>query len=144
MLPDQGGWRSSDTKVYSTVVTIDEEVEQLKPGMTAVVQIHVDRLEGILAVPVQAIVQVGNSTWCYVTQKGRPERRIVQLGATNDRFVEVCDGLEQGDQVVLNPSAIADSRQSKSESKESAPASDSPADGVVPAAEDLPSGAGLS
>ena len=42
VLPDPGGWLSSDTKVYKTVVTIDEEVDQIKPGMTAVVEIHID------------------------------------------------------------------------------------------------------
>ena len=45
VLPDPGNWLSSDTKVYETIVTIDEEVEQLKPGMTAVVEIHMDYLK---------------------------------------------------------------------------------------------------
>ena len=49
VLPDQGGWLSSDTKVYQTVVTIDEDVEQLKPGMTAVVDIHVAQLDDVRA-----------------------------------------------------------------------------------------------
>ncbi len=66
VLPDQGGWYGSDTKVYQTIVTIDEPVERLKPGMTAVVEIHVDRLNDVVTVPVQAIVQVGKETACYV------------------------------------------------------------------------------
>lgn len=111
VLPDQGGWLSSDTKVYSTIVTIDQEVEQLKPGMTAVVEIHVDRLQNVLAVPVQAIVQVGQETWVYLERGGRPQRQHVRLGATNDKFVEISEGMSEGDRVVLNPSAIADSER---------------------------------
>ena len=111
VLPDPGGWLSSDIKVYETIVTIDEKVDQLKPGMTAVVEIHVDRLEDILSVPVQAIVQVEEDTWCYVSGSSGPERRTVELGATNDKFVEVRKGLKEGEQVLLNPPEIFDGSQ---------------------------------
>jgi RND family efflux transporter MFP subunit len=108
VLPDQGGWFSSDTKVYPTVVTIDEDVEQLKPGMTAVVEIHVDYLEDVVAVPIQAIMQVEGETWCYVDAGGEPERRCIQVGKTNDKFVEIRDGIQEGERVVLNPHAVMD------------------------------------
>ena len=115
VLPDQNGWMSSDTKVYSTVITIDQDVVQLKPGMTAVVEIHVDRLNDVLTVPVQAIVQVEDESWCYVQSSGTVERRAVALGRTNDKLVEVREGIEQGDQVVLNPMAIVDNESGQSE-----------------------------
>jgi multidrug efflux pump subunit AcrA (membrane-fusion protein) len=108
VMPDQDSLMSSDTKVYETMVTIDEEVSQLKPGMTAVVQIHVDRLENVLTIPVQAIVQIENETWCYVDAGPNVERRMIKLGGTNDKFVEITEGLEEGDRVVLNPMAIVD------------------------------------
>ncbi len=108
VLPDQSSWMSSDTKVYETVITIDEDVHQLKPGMTAVAEIHVDRLIAVLSVPVQAIVQIENESWCYVDGAGGVERRIVELGRTNDKFVEIRSGVDVGDRVVLNPMAIVD------------------------------------
>jgi RND family efflux transporter MFP subunit len=109
VLPDQGGWYGSDTKVYQTIITIDEPVERLKPGMTAVTEIHVDRLEKVLAVPVQAIVQVGKESACYVAeQDGTPQRRVVKLGRTNDKLVQILDGVGPGQRVVLNPMAIAE------------------------------------
>jgi RND family efflux transporter MFP subunit len=114
VLPDQGGWMSSDTKVYETVVTIDETVRQLKPGMTAVVEIHVAHLQDVVTVPVQSIVQIEDQTWCYVKEDGQPVRRCVRLGMTNNKFVEVTSGLEPDDQVVLNPSAIPDSHRQAS------------------------------
>ncbi len=115
VLPDQGGWFSPDTKVYETEVTIDEEVELLKPGMTAVVEIDVDRLENVLTVPVQAIVQRKKETSCFVEAEGSPERRVVKLGRTNDKFVEVVEGLNPGDRVVLNPMAILDETEKSAE-----------------------------
>ena len=109
VLPDQTGWYNSDTKAYQTTITIDEEVENLKPGMTAVVEIHVQRLENILTVPVQAIVPQGKRTYCYVCDaSGKVERREVALGPTNDRVVQVARGLQAGDQVVLNPGVLSE------------------------------------
>jgi len=124
VLPDQGGWMSSDTKVYKTTVTVDEEVQQLKPGMTAVVEIHVDRLKDVLSVPVQAVVQIGSESWCYVGDGGSVERRVVQLGRTNTKFVEIREGLVEGDRVVLNPMAIVDEAQQEEQSI--SPEGDSP------------------
>jgi multidrug efflux pump subunit AcrA (membrane-fusion protein) len=113
VLPDQGSYWGSDTKVYETIVTLDDEVEQLKPGMTAVAEIHVDRLEDVLSVPVQAVVQIGRQTWCYVDNAGRVERRDIELGRTNDKFVEILEGLDEGTRVVLNPMAIIDEAEQK-------------------------------
>jgi HlyD family secretion protein len=125
VLADQ---QSTETKVYDTIVTIDGEVEQLKPGMTAVVDIHVNRVEDALSVPVQAIVQVGKESWCYVDSAGQVERRKVTLGLTNHKFVEVRSGLAEGDRVILNPMVIVD------KGKEDEPAPLSP-EGTPTAAE---------
>ncbi|NLF73707.1 MAG: efflux RND transporter periplasmic adaptor subunit [Candidatus Anammoximicrobium sp.] len=111
VLPDQGGWFNSDTKVYQTIVTIDEPVERLKPGMTAVVEIRVDRLQNVVTVPIQAVVQVGKETACYVAGAGAPVRRSVKLGRTNDKAVQILEGVAAGDRVVLNPMAIAEEVQ---------------------------------
>lgn len=120
VLPDRGGWLSSDTKVYSTTVRIDEDVDKLKPGMTAVVEIHVDRLDDIISVPVQSVVQSNGETWVYVNNYGRVNRKTVELGKTNDKFVEITKGLDAGEQVVLNPMSIIDeSRDSNDESEPS-------------------------
>lgn len=116
--------QSADTRVYETVLAIGGEVSRLKPGMTAVVEIHIERLQDVLSVPVQAVQQVGTSTWCYVDQGNGPERREVQLGATNHKFVEVRSGLDEGDQVVLNPMAIVENG-----GEEATPENTTPTDG---------------
>ena len=113
VLPSRGGWTSSDAKIYETIVTIDEEVEQLKPGMSAVVDIHVDRLKNVLTVPVQAVVQVENDTWCYVDDDGTIERRMIELGRTTNGdlggLIRVVTGGEfkadgeEGDHAVFGP-----------------------------------------
>ena len=106
VVPQSGRWGSAGVKVYETIVRIDEEVENLKPGMTAVCEIHVDRIKDILSVPVQAIVQIERDNWCYVDSVSGIERRMLELGRSNDKFVHIRKGLAEGGRVVLNPMAI--------------------------------------
>ncbi|MGM0489676.1 MAG: efflux RND transporter periplasmic adaptor subunit, partial [Planctomycetota bacterium] len=115
VLPDQGNWFSSDTKVYETIVTIDEDVRQLKPGMTAVVEIDIEQLEDVISVPIQTVVQRGQTNWCFVRKGGKLERREITLGKTNDKFVEVREGLDTGEVVVLNPSSLMEEREEERE-----------------------------
>lgn len=108
VLPVQEGGMSSEVKSYEVIVRIHDEVRHLKPGMTALVQVHVDRLRHVLSVPVQAVVQIEKKNWCYVEGPHGPERRQVRLGAANDAFVRVTRGLKEHHRVVLNPMAILD------------------------------------
>lgn len=107
VLPDQSGWRGSGTKVYETVVTIDSEVENLKPGMTAVVEIHIDEAANVIAVPVQSVMEQDGKTWCM---KQGPNGIIpceVKLGRSNDAYVEIISGISAADRVALNPTDVA-------------------------------------
>jgi RND family efflux transporter MFP subunit len=117
VLPDPGGWMNSDTKVYETIVRIDEDVHRLKPGMTAVVEILVDRLEDVLSIPVQAVIQETQQTWCYVEADHGFARRAVALGQTNNMYVEVREGLLTGDRIVLNPTVLADDAEETREAE---------------------------
>lgn len=109
VLPEQGSWHNSDSKMYETYVTIDEDVNELKPGMTAMVEIHIDQVDDVLTVPVQAVQQKGKETYLFTERDGRVVRQDIEVGRTNDKFVEIKSGLNEGDRVVLNPLAVIDS-----------------------------------
>ncbi|MCA9190626.1 MAG: efflux RND transporter periplasmic adaptor subunit [Planctomycetales bacterium] len=104
VLPERNYY--TDTKTYATVVTIDDEVYQLKPGMTAVCEVHVDYIPDVHAVPVQAIVQREGQTWLYIEKEGSPVRQEVTLGASNDQYVAVTEGIHEGDNVILTPGTL--------------------------------------
>jgi HlyD family secretion protein len=108
VLPEQGGWRGSDTKVYETVVTIDTTVSQIKPGMTAVCEIEIDTIADAMVVPVQSVVQRDGQAYVVVRRGERVETREVTLGRSNDTRVQILDGLEVGDEVALNPTSVVD------------------------------------
>jgi len=104
--PEPGGWFGGNVKEYATIVKIDGRPADLKPGMTAEVEILVAEKKNVLSVPVQAVVEQGKKFYAWVKAGSKPEKRPVLLGATNDTFIEIKDGLVEGDLVLLNPRAV--------------------------------------
>lgn len=110
---------SSDVRVYETVVSIDEELEErsLKPGMSAEVSIVAyETPKPVLTIPIQGVV--GNITMnekrkCYVIHEdGTAEMRDIVIGMSNERIVEVKSGLEPGEKVALDPNSLLPSDSS--------------------------------
>jgi multidrug efflux pump subunit AcrA (membrane-fusion protein) len=106
---------ASDVKVYQTYVSIDDYLDGLKPGMDAEVTIEVDsQPEPVLALPLQALlgsVDMGAKRKCFVITEDGPQMRDITLGMSNETMVEVKEGLEEGDEVVLNPGVLLTERQ---------------------------------
>lgn len=102
LMPDRRKMDESETKVYKTLVTIDEEVSELKPGMTALVEIKLDAIEDATTVPVESLVYEDGGTYCLVRRNGLTERVEVKPGRSNNAFVEVLDGIAIGDEVVVS------------------------------------------
>ena len=104
-LPDpQHGWFDPGMKVYTTYVTIEGTHEVLKPGMSAKVEILVDRLHNVKIVPVHVIENRADKKFCYVAADSGPKEREVVTGAFNNTFVEIVSGLQVGEKVLLSPS----------------------------------------
>ena len=71
--------------------------------MNAEVTILVDRKENVLSVPVQAILEYSGKDHIAVRTPNGYDRREVELGDTNDKYVEVTKGVTAGTIVALNP-----------------------------------------
>jgi HlyD family secretion protein len=110
----QQDWMSADVKLYQTMVAIDESLENLKPGMSAEVTIFVEGTgEQVLTVPIQAVVggaEMGRKRKVYVNTPEGPKDRDVVLGLSNEKVVEVKEGLKEGEEVIINPRALLGDR----------------------------------
>src|SRR5262249_15322428 len=62
--PEPTAWFASSVKEYATFVRIDDDVEDLKPGMTAEVEILISEAENVLTVPVQAVIEKHDEYFC--------------------------------------------------------------------------------
>jgi HlyD family secretion protein len=112
-------WMSPDVKVYQAYVEIDENVEdlKLKPGLSAVCTVFTEeRSERVLAVPLGAVdsrQERGAKPRCFVQTPRGPEAREVELGLSDEKYVEIKSGLNEGDEVVLNPRALLSDKEKK-------------------------------
>lgn len=106
-VPMSGSWPNTDLREYSTEIHLTDEIEKirkLRPGLTAQVEILVSNRSNILQAPVQSIVTIGGRQVAYVVNaRGFPELRDLLLGESNQSHVEIKDGIEAGEMVVMNP-----------------------------------------
>jgi HlyD family secretion protein len=99
---------SPDVKVYSTQISIDGTHPSLKPGMSTRVEILVDSAADALIVPIQVVANRGGKKICFVVNGNKTEERIVKTGLFNDTSVQILEGLQPGEQVLLNPPRITE------------------------------------
>jgi multidrug efflux pump subunit AcrA (membrane-fusion protein) len=108
VLPDsQNRWMNPDLKVYLTQITISGTHDWVKPGMSAKVEIFVDRLEDVVYVPIQAVVPSEGKQICHVVNGLKTERRDIEIGQFNDEFIEIKQGIKEGEKILLRPPEAA-------------------------------------
>ena len=104
------GWWTGNVVKYDTIIELPS-VGGLKPGMSAEVEVIIDRYEDVLTIPVAAVVETEEGDFCWVKTAEGPKRRVLKLGDTDDSFIIVEAGVKQGDEVVLNPLAMIEEAQ---------------------------------
>jgi HlyD family secretion protein len=103
-----GEWNGYVVK-YDTLIKLPS-VPGLRPGMSAEVEVILDRHTDVLTIPVAAVVETAQGDFCWVRTAAGAERRSLQLGDTNDVFTVVKANLKEGDEVVLHPFAFKEAQ----------------------------------
>lgn len=111
---EPGSWFSSSVKEYAAYLEIIEPPEAIRTGMSAEVRIFVEQIPEALQVPVHGVYEYRGHMFCLVKTRAagpgeEPFRTCeVKIGATNESNVTITEGLDEGDQVVLNPRKFED------------------------------------
>ncbi len=101
-VPDSQNWFSSGVKTYTIMVNVTSEPEsQLKPGMSATVEIVTDQLRDVVYVPIQAVVSNKDKHYVYVVKRGKKELREVEIGKYNTQSIEIIEGLKVDEELLL-------------------------------------------
>jgi multidrug resistance efflux pump len=105
--PAATSWMRGDVKEYEVIIKIEglEENprEDLRAGFTAEVSIRVAEQPDALQLPIQSILEHGGKHYCVVhAGKDEVEAKEVKVGMSNDKFVVIEEGLEEGEQVIHN------------------------------------------
>jgi Cu(I)/Ag(I) efflux system membrane fusion protein len=81
----------------------------LKPSMFAKVELAVSGMAAVVTVPVSAVIDSGTRQIVLIQQgEGRFEPREVKLGARSDTYLEVIEGVKDGERVVVAANFLID------------------------------------
>lgn len=100
----RAGWWNGNMVKYQTIIKINAE-PGLKPGMSADVEVFLGQYEDVVTIPVSAVVEQNGEFYCWVTKADGTHKRALTLGDSDDQFIVVEAGVDEGDEVVLNPLA---------------------------------------
>jgi len=93
-----------DTRTALVKARLPNEARELKPGMFANLELELALRENAIVIPEAAISQIreGNRGMIYVIDDNSTvQLRAVTLGVRLPRFVEVVEGLKEGEQLVV-------------------------------------------
>ncbi len=96
-------------KEYAVEIEIQNPPPQLRPGMSAQVDILVEHQESQLQIPIDATIARGDKYFVAIPHEdGTFETREIKVGHANDASITVREGLEVGQKIVLNHTEIKD------------------------------------
>ncbi|MBQ8956608.1 MAG: efflux RND transporter periplasmic adaptor subunit [Lachnospiraceae bacterium] len=98
----------SDKTKVAVEVHIDEVDENLILGLEADVTIYTDEQEDVLLIPYSGFYSDDGGDYCYVIEDGIIVKKYVTAGIKTSEFVEIKDGLKEGDAVITD--SITDSQ----------------------------------
>ena len=97
-----GGWRQNYyIRNLPVRVQIEGQDARLIPDLSGAASITLERREGVVTVPREAVQSEGGQNVVYVKQGGRYVKRPVQLGLRSHTQVEITAGLQSGEEVAL-------------------------------------------
>jgi RND family efflux transporter MFP subunit len=89
------------TATFSVRIRVTETGGLLRPGMFARVAIVYERKPDALQIPRTALLDGDGPPKVFVVKNGKAMERAVKLGLSNGAWIEVTEGLKDGEQVVV-------------------------------------------
>lgn len=86
---------------FRATASIDNSKGDLAPGMFGRFTIAYEKHENALVIPANAVLDEDDETTVYVVRDGEVLRRSVEIGIEDGGRVEVLDGLQDDDQIVV-------------------------------------------
>ncbi len=89
------------SKTFPVKIALDNSSRRFKAGMLAEVKLSFNQRKDILKIPAEAIIDEVGTKAVYVVEKDTARRRIVTLGVSDGRMVEIVSGLAEEEFVVI-------------------------------------------
>lgn len=106
------------TPVISATVSILNPDEDIFLGVDAKVKIHAESAEDVVTLPVEAVNIGKDGSFCYVLRDGVITRQNVTTGLSSQDYVEIKEGLKEGDQVISDLGSLEEGMQAEAQEGE--------------------------
>lgn len=91
---------NAETGTFKVTVSLNDEMNRLKPGMFGRVRIVYDTRSNALLIPKNAVISEDGLNSVFVVRNNIAYRRSVSTGYTNGERIEILQGLDPADTVV--------------------------------------------
>ncbi|NNJ72356.1 MAG: efflux RND transporter periplasmic adaptor subunit [Enterobacterales bacterium] len=106
---------NSKTRTLRVRLKFDNNDLVLKPNMFAQVAIHSNQPGETLLIPKEAVIRTGSQERVVLALgDGQFKSVEVQIGRVNEGYIEIIEGLVEGDEIVTSAQFLIDSESSKS------------------------------
>jgi multidrug resistance efflux pump len=105
-------WDPSGPRVFEAKISLDSSDPRMVSGMTTRAEIVAEVMNDVVYVPIDAVSNEDGKAYCLV-RRGRGgggggggndvDKRLVKTGRSNENFVEIRDGLKEGELLSLVP-----------------------------------------
>lgn len=100
---------TAETRTIPVRIELANPGQLLKPGMYAQMEVAVATKGSVVTVPISAVIDSGTRRIVLIQAgEGRFEPREVKLGARSDTYVEVIEGVKDGEPVVVAANFLID------------------------------------
>ena len=90
-----------DTRTMPVEITIDNDGHRLKSGMFARVSLIIKEIKDAPVILKEAIIGKGAYLYVYAVEGGKAVMKKIKTGIRQDGYLEVTDGLKEGEGVVI-------------------------------------------
>lgn len=106
--------------LISADVRIKNPDDDIFLGVDAKVTIHAEEADDVVVLPSE-VVNIGkDGSFCYVIENGVITRRDITTGISSDDYVEVTEGIKEGDEVIRDLGSLEEGMQAEATLSESA------------------------
>jgi membrane fusion protein (multidrug efflux system) len=89
------------TGTFKITIEVSDEERRLKPGMFGRVSIVYDSRPNALLIPRSAVIEEASESAVFVVVDGKAEKRHIRTCYAEAGSIEILDGLDEGDEVVV-------------------------------------------
>lgn len=90
----------SDAKVFEVKIKVNGSDPDLKPAMTTSNTIQTSFLDDVLSIPIEAIFKNDSLSFVYPVN-GKKIKQVVETGESNENYIVIYQGLEEGQELAL-------------------------------------------